>query len=81
MEQSHNIESELFTVIENDDLDQDNLQKVENRIFQYYVERMQKNESSFEKLVRCMENGTPVIFKDVDFKTMKLIDSLIEWRY
>jgi hypothetical protein len=28
-----------------------------------------------------MENGTPIIFKDIDHKTMKLLDSLLEWRY
>ena len=49
--------------------------------FLYYHERQVKNETTFEKLVRCMENGTPIIFKDVDVKTLKLIDSLIQWRF
>ena len=28
-----------------------------------------------------MENGIPVIIKDADVKTFKLIDSLIQWRF
>ena len=71
----------MMTIIEADDLDEENLKSPENKIFQYYQERMTKNETSFEKLVRCMENGIPVIIKDADVKTLKLIDSLITWRY
>eukprot|EP00347_Sterkiella_histriomuscorum_P017768 403348069 len=81
LEQSKGVEIEMMTIIEADDLDEENLKSPENKIFQYYQERMTKNETSFEKLVRCMENGIPVIIKDADVKTLKLIDSLITWRY
>lgn len=67
----------MITIIENDDLDTENMMHPENKIFQYYTERMNKNETTFERIVRCMENGTPIIFKDVDVKALRLIDSLI----
>jgi len=81
MEKEKGIEVEMISVIDQEGLDEANLKVPENKVFKYYLDRLEKNENTFEKISRCMENGIPIIFKDVDVKTITLIDSLIQWRF
>jgi len=55
--------------------------KADTLYFQYYQDRLSSNETSFEKIVRCLENGTPLILKDVDSKMIKMVQALIQWRF